>query len=70
MTCHGARYNKEALEIHYRGKNIADVLSLTVEDAYVFFRDVSAISEKLNVLRDVGLWIFTPWTTSNTTLWR
>ncbi len=53
--CHGARYNKEALEIHYRGKNIADVLSLTVEDAYVFFRDVSAISEKLNVLRDVGL---------------
>ncbi|OGH65894.1 MAG: excinuclease ABC subunit A [Candidatus Magasanikbacteria bacterium RIFCSPHIGHO2_02_FULL_41_13] len=53
--CHGARYNKEALDIHYRGKNIADVLSLTVEDAYVFFRDVSAISEKLNVLRDVGL---------------
>lgn len=53
--CHGARYNKEALEIHYRGKNIADVLSLTVEDAYVFFRDISAISEKLNVLRDVGL---------------
>lgn len=53
--CHGARYNKEALDIHYRGKNIADVLSLTVEDAYVFFRDVSTISEKLNVLRDVGL---------------
>lgn len=53
--CHGARYNKEALEIHYRGKNIASVLQMTVEEAYVFFRDVSAISEKLNVLRDVGL---------------
>ncbi len=53
--CHGARYNKEALEIHYRGKNIASVLAMTVEEAYVFFRDVSVISEKLNVLRDVGL---------------
>ena len=53
--CHGARYNKEALEIHYRGKNIASVLAMTVEEAYIFFRDVSTISEKLNVLRDVGL---------------
>jgi len=53
--CHGARYNKEALEIHYRGKNIAAVLQMTVEEAYVFFRDVGTISEKLNVLRDVGL---------------
>jgi len=53
--CNGARYNKEALEIHYRGKNIADVLNFTIEEAYKFFHDVSAIAEKLQILREVGL---------------
>lgn len=53
--CNGQRYNKEALEIHYHGKNIADVLNMTVEEAHKFFRDISSIADKLQVLRDVGL---------------
>lgn len=53
--CRGDRYNKDAVEIHYRGKTIADVLKLTVEDAYRFFNDVPAIADKLRVIRDVGL---------------
>ncbi len=53
--CEGKRYNKETLEIHYRTKNIADVLKMTVEEAYQFFADVPALAEKLHILRDVGL---------------
>jgi excinuclease ABC subunit A len=53
--CEGKRYNKEALEIHYRAKNISDVLDMTVEEAYIFFSDVPAIADKLRILRDVGL---------------
>ncbi len=53
--CQGERYNREALEIHYRNKTISDVLKMTVEEAFQFFRDLSPIAEKLNVLRDVGL---------------
>ncbi len=53
--CEGKRYNKETLEIHYRGKNIADVLKMTVEEGYHFFSDIPALSEKLYILRDVGL---------------
>ncbi|MCB9798436.1 excinuclease ABC subunit UvrA [Candidatus Nomurabacteria bacterium] len=54
-SCEGKRYNKEALEIHYRGKSIADVLEMTIEEAYTFFRDTSTISDKLHVLKNVGL---------------
>lgn len=53
--CLGKRYNKEALDIHYRGKNIADVLGMAVEEAYRFFRDTVSIADKLQILRDVGL---------------
>jgi excinuclease ABC subunit A len=53
--CGGQRYNQEALEVHHRGKNIADVLKMTVEEAHRFFGDVPAIADKLNVLREVGL---------------
>ncbi len=53
--CMGRRYNKEALEIHYRGRNIADVLDMTVEEAHKFFSDIPTIADKLKVLRDVGL---------------
>lgn len=53
--CDGARYNKEALEVHYRNKNIADVLNMTVDEARAFFSDVSNIADKLNILREVGL---------------
>jgi len=53
--CEGKRYNKEALEINYRTKNISDVLHMTVEEGYTFFSDVPAIADKLRILRDVGL---------------
>ncbi len=53
--CDGARYNKEALEIHYRNKNIADVLNMTVDEARVFFGDIQNISDKLSILCEVGL---------------
>jgi excinuclease ABC subunit A len=53
--CHGKRYNADALEIHYKGKTIADVLEMTVEEATEFFADQTLIHEKLSVLRDVGL---------------
>lgn len=53
--CHGRRYNSEALEIHWRGKNIADVLEMTVEEARRFFTDQPLIFDKLSVLHEVGL---------------
>ena len=54
-VCHGQRYNRETLEITYKGKNIADVLNMTIDEAARFFRNVPSISEKLNALLDVGL---------------
>jgi excinuclease ABC subunit A len=53
--CGGKRYTKEALEIHYRGKHISDVLEMTVEEASSFFNGTPAIADKLQILRDVGL---------------
>jgi len=53
--CHGSRYNAEALEIHWRGKNIANILDMTVEEARRFFVDQPLIYEKLSVLHEVGL---------------
>jgi excinuclease ABC subunit A len=53
--CNGLRYNQEALEIKYHNKHIADVLKMTVEEAYSFFSEFPAIADKLNVLREVGL---------------
>ncbi|MBK5187300.1 MAG: excinuclease ABC subunit UvrA, partial [Gemmatimonadaceae bacterium] len=54
-TCHGARYNAKTLEIQYRGKNIAEVLGLTVDDAWSFFEGESALARSLGVVREVGL---------------
>ena len=54
-TCHGARYNRETLEVLYKGKHIADVLKLTVEEAHGFFNAVPNIARKLQTLLDVGL---------------
>ena len=54
-VCHGARYNRETLEVLYKGKNIAQVLDLTVEAAYEFFSAVPVIARKLQTLLDVGL---------------
>ncbi len=53
--CRGKRYNKETLDIRYKGKNIADVLNMTVEEALHFFRNVPRIQKKLKTLDDVGL---------------
>ncbi|MFY3386175.1 excinuclease ABC subunit UvrA [Paracidovorax sp. MALMAid1276] len=53
--CHGQRYNRETLEVQWKGKNIAQVLELTVEDAYAFFKDVPTLARKLQTLLDVGL---------------
>ena len=54
-TCHGARYNRETLEVQFKGKSIADVLDMTVEDAQEFFRAVPSIREKMDALMRVGL---------------
>ncbi|WP_372891443.1 excinuclease ABC subunit UvrA [Rhodosalinus sp.] len=54
-TCKGARYNRETLEIRFKGKSIADVLDMTVEDAQEFFKAVPAIREKMDALCEVGL---------------
>ncbi|MCX6743560.1 MAG: excinuclease ABC subunit UvrA, partial [Candidatus Parcubacteria bacterium] len=53
--CHGSRYVKDALEIYYKGKNIAEVLDMPVEEAKRFFSDIPIIAEKLMILYDVGL---------------
>ena len=54
-TCHGARYNPETLEVTYRGRTIADVLDLVVDEASAFFADVPAVGRSLRTLQDVGL---------------
>jgi len=54
-TCKGARYNRETLEIRFKGKSIADVLDMTVEDAQTFFKAVPSIREKMDALMRVGL---------------
>jgi len=54
-VCHGKRYNRETLEIQYKGKNVHEVLDLTVEQAYEFFKPVPVVARKLKTLLDVGL---------------
>ena len=54
-VCHGKRYNREALEIHYKGKTISDVLDMTCEQALEFFANVPSIAHKLQTIVDVGL---------------
>lgn len=54
-TCHGKRYNREALEVKYKGKDIADVLNMTVDEALDFFENIPAIANKLQTIQEVGL---------------
>ncbi|EGQ20049.1 excision endonuclease subunit UvrA [Sporosarcina newyorkensis 2681] len=54
-VCHGKRYNRETLEVTYKGKNIADVLAMTVEDGMMFFENIPKIHRKLQTIVDVGL---------------
>ena len=54
-VCHGKRYNRETLDVHYKGKNIFDVLDMTVEEALGFFDNIPLIKKKIQTLYDVGL---------------
>ncbi|AUJ23262.1 MULTISPECIES: excinuclease ABC subunit UvrA [Virgibacillus] len=54
-VCHGSRYNRETLEVKYKGKNISDVLGLTIEEALEFFANIPKIKRKLQTIYDVGL---------------
>src|SRR5881398_3036286 len=54
-VCHGARYNRETLEVKFKGRSIADVLDMTVEDAADFFKAVPGIRDKMEMLKEVGL---------------
>jgi len=54
-VCHGARYNRETLEVHYKGKTIAELLNMPIEEAFTFFESVPAIARYLKTLNDVGL---------------
>ena len=54
-VCHGARYNRETLEVHYKGKTIAEILDMPIEEAHTFFESVPAIARYLKTLCDVGL---------------
>jgi excinuclease ABC subunit A len=54
-VCHGKRYNRETLEVQYKGRNINEVLEMTVEDAHEFFKAVPVVARKLHTLLDVGL---------------
>jgi excinuclease ABC subunit A len=54
-VCHGKRYNRETLEVHYKGKSIHEVLEMTVEEAHEFFKPVPVVARKLQTLLDVGL---------------
>jgi len=54
-VCHGARYNRETLEVQYKGKTIRDILEMTIEQAYEFFAAVPVVKRKLQTLLDVGL---------------
>ena len=54
-VCKGKRYNRETLEVKYKGKNIDDVLNMTVEEALEFFENIPRIKNKIQTLKDVGL---------------
>ena len=69
-VCKGKRYNQETLEVKYKGKTIADVLDMTVEEALEFFAKVPRIKQKIQTLADVGLRLYKTWTTINYTFRR
>jgi len=54
-VCHGKRYNRETLEVTYKGKNIADILDMTIEEALDFFKNIPKLKRKLQTIADVGL---------------
>ena len=70
-VCKGKRYNQETLDVKYKGKSIADVLDMTVEEALDFFANMPRIKQKIQTLYDVGLRLYKTWATFyNTFRWR
>ena len=67
-VCHGTRYNSETLEVRYKGKNIAEILDMTVDDAVDFFAAIPKIARKVQTIKDVGLRVCDLGTTSNNPL--
>ncbi len=67
-VCKGKRYNRETLEVKYKGKTIADVLDMTVEESLSFFDKIPKIKQKIQTLYDVGLRIYKTWSTINNTI--
>jgi len=53
--CKGKRYNRETLEVHYKGKDVSQILEMTVEQAYKFFKDIPKIADKLKIMQEIGL---------------
>jgi len=68
-VCNGKRYNRETLDVRYKGKNIAEVLDMTVEESLEFFKNIPKIQKKLKTLDDVGLGYIKTGTASNHTVW-
>ena len=68
-VCKGKRYNKETLDVYYKGKNIYDVLEMSVLEAYEFFKNIPTLERKLKVLIDVGLDYIKIRTTCNYSVW-
>jgi excinuclease ABC subunit A len=54
-TCQGKRYNRETLEVRFKGKTISDILDMTIDEAVVFFKDIPLIFQKIKTMQDVGL---------------
>ena len=69
-VCHGSRFNSETLEVEYKGKNIAEVLNMTVDEALEFFDAIPKIKRKLQTISDVGFRIRSIRTVSNDAFWR
>ena len=69
-VCKGKRYNKETLEVKYKGKTISDVLDMTVEEALEFFKNIPRIKDKIQTLYDVGLRLYKTRTTIYNTIRR
>ena len=68
-VCKGKRYNKETLEVKYKGKTISDVLDMTVEESLEFFKNIPKIKNKIQTLYDVGLGYIKLRTTIYNTIW-
>jgi excinuclease ABC subunit A len=54
-VCQGKRFNRETLQVKYKGKNISDILNMSIDEAFEFFKDIYTIKDKLKILKDVGL---------------